>query len=149
MNLGEICTRDVVFATRDCTILSAAQLMREYHVGNLVVVEHFDGARIPVGIITDRDIVIGVLAPELDAKTLTVGDIMFPELVTAGETDGVFETMQLMRRKGVRRLPVVDPKGGLAGIVSLDDLIELVAEEITELSGLIARERHREQATRK
>lgn len=149
MQIGEICTREVVVAQRDTTVLAAAQLMRHYHVGDLLVVEEPDGARVPVGIVTDRDIVIGVIAPELDPKILTLGDIMGQELATAKEGDGVFETIQLMCFKGVRRVPVVDSKGALAGIVSLDDLIEVLAEETAEMARLIAREQQKEQQIRK
>lgn len=149
MPIGEICNRGVVFATRDTSILETAQLMRRHHVGDLVVVDEKNGKRIPVGIVTDRDIVIEVIAKEADINSLTAGDIMGPELVTAREAEGVFETIQLMRLKGVRRMPVVDTQGGLVGIVSVDDLVELLAEEMNELAKLISREQVREAKNRK
>lgn len=149
MPIGEICNREVVFATRDTSILEAAQLMRRHHVGDLIVVDEKNGKRIPAGIVTDRDIVIEVIAKEADINSLTAGDIMGPELVTTREADGVFETIQLMRLKGVRRMPVVDPHGGLVGIVSVDDLVELLAEEMNELAKLISREQVREAKNRK
>lgn len=149
MPIGEICNREVVFATRDTSILEAAQLMRRHHVGDLVVVDEKNGKRIPVGIVTDRDIVIEVIAKEADINSLTAGDIMGPELVMAREAEGVFETIQLMRLKGVRRMPVVDSQGGLVGIVSVDDLVELLAEEMNELAKLISREQVREAKNRK
>jgi CBS domain-containing protein len=149
MPIGEICNREVVFATRDTSILEAAQLMRRHHVGDLVVVDEKNGKRIPVGIVTDRDIVIEVIAKEADINSLTAGDIMGPELVTAREAEGVFEAIQLMRLKGVRRMPVVDPHGGLVGIISVDDLVELLAEEMNELAKLISREQVREAKNRK
>jgi CBS domain-containing protein len=149
MSIGELCNRDVAFAMRETTIAAAARLMRHYHVGSLVVVDEKAGRRMPVGIITDRDIVVEVVATGLDAGTITVGDIMVHEIVTAPESMGVMETIQLMRVKGVRRLPVVDAGGGLAGIVTVDDLLDVLAEELSELARIVVREQVREAQLRK
>jgi CBS domain-containing protein len=150
MAIGEICTRVTVFSTRDSTVAQAAKLMRQHHVGSLVVVEELNGGkRVPVGIVTDRDVVVEVTATGLDANVITVGDIMDPELVTARESEGVLETMQIMRYKGVRRLPIVDKEGQLVGIVSIDDLLELLAEELGELTKIVAREQARETSSRR
>jgi CBS domain-containing protein len=149
MSIGELCNRDVAFAMRETTIAAAARLMRHYHVGSLVVVDEKAGRRVPVGIITDRDIVVEVVATGLDAGTITVGDIMVHEIVTAPESMGVMETIQLMRVKGVRRLPVVDAGGGLAGIVTVDDLLDVLAEELSELARIVVREQVREAQLRK
>ena len=90
MTIGEICTRDTVITTRDTTVAAAAQLMRQHHVGTLVVVDQVNGGkRVPVGIVTDRDAVVEVMATGLDPKTITVGDIMEQELVTARENEGL------------------------------------------------------------
>ena len=80
---------------------------------------------------------------------ITVGDIMGPELVTMRENQGVFETIQQMRFKGVRRLPIVGEDGALVGIVAVDDLVALFADELSELSKVIAREQMVEVKTRK
>jgi CBS domain-containing protein len=150
MTIGEICTRVTVFTTRDTTVADAAKLMRQHHVGSLVVVEDINGSkRVPVGIVTDRDAVVEVMATGLDPNTITVGDIMVQELVTARESEGVLETMQIMRYKGVRRLPIVGKSGELIGIVSIDDLLEVLAEELSELAKIIAREQARETTTRR
>lgn len=140
MPIGELCSREVVFVTRGESIRAAAQIMRQHHVGDVVVVEEKPTQREPVGIVTDRDIVIEVIAKDLDLDSVTVGDIMSFNLVTARETDGIYETIQFMRTKGVRRLPVVNSKGGLVGILTVDDIIGLLSEEMTELAKLIARE---------
>lgn len=149
-NIGGICIRDVVFTTRDSTVAAAAKLMRENHVGSIVVVEQMNGdKRLPVGIITDRDVVVEVVAPGLDPETITVGDIMGSELLTVRESEGLLETMEIMRYKGVRRIPVVDTGGQLIGIASIDDLLEVLAEEMTELAKIVSRERaHETQARR-
>lgn len=149
MSVGEICNREVVIAERNLSVAEAARLMRSYHVGDLVVVEKSDGCNRAVGIVTDRDIVVEVMATGVAPDSLTVGEIMGQELVTAQESDGVFEAMRHMRDKGVRRMPVVDRAGGLVGILTLDDLLTLLAEEMTELAKLVSREQHREEYARK
>lgn len=148
MAIGEFCNRDVVFATREMSLQEAAQLMREYHVGDLVVVDEVDGKRVPVGIVTDRDMVIELIAKSLNLDEFSVGDIMAPQLVSVQEKEGVFETIRLMRAKGIRRIPVVNSEGGLAGIVSADDILELLAEEMTELAKVAPREQEREAKIR-
>ena len=124
--------------------------MRKHHVGTLVVVDESKkmGNAIPVGILTDRDIVIEVIAEEVALNTIIVGDVMSDELLTVREVDGIWETMQRMRGRGIRRVPVVNEAGELAGILAIDDLLELLAEELADLSKLIKREHHREQETR-
>ena len=134
MHIGEICTNQATHCSRDETVQGAALMMRRYHVGDVVVVDQLDGASVPVGILTDRDIVISVIAPGLDPASLLVGDIMADDLLTARETDDVYETIERMRLRGIRRVPVIDAAGGLSGIVSADDLLEFLAEEMGELS---------------
>lgn len=148
MPIGEICNREVVFAQSKETALEAARLMRQHHVGDVLVVEERDGKNIPVGIVTDRDLVEEIIAPELDPTFITVGDIMVPDFVTVSERLGVYEAVQFMRGKGVRRLPVVDDDGALVGIVTLDDLLALLAEELDALAKLVVRERQKEAGSR-
>lgn len=148
MSIGEICNRETVFTTKDSSISQAAQLMREQHVGDLVVVEEKAGRRIPVGILTDRDLVIEILAKDVDPATVTAGDAMSDRLVTARETESLFEALQRMRAQGVRRMPVVDAEGGLVGIVAADDFLDLLAEEMSELAHLVTREQLREKTRR-
>lgn len=148
MAIGELCNREVVIARREATILEASRLMRQYHVGDLIVVDEVAGKRVPAGIVTDRDVVLEVVSMGLDTSVLTVGDIMSPELAMVRESDGVFEAIRYMRGKGVRRLPVVDAQGALVGIVTLDDLLELLAEEMGELAKLVAKEKVVEQRSR-
>lgn len=148
MPIGEICNREVVIVQRDTTVEEAARLMRKHHVGALVVIDEVSGKRKPVGMVTDRDLVVEVLATQLDAAVITVGDIMPHELGTVPESSGVFEAIQFMRAKAVRRLPVVDGQGALVGIVALDDLLALLAEELSDLAGLVAREQEKESRAR-
>ncbi|MBZ5636647.1 MAG: CBS domain-containing protein [Acidobacteriia bacterium] len=149
MPVGELCIRQVVVAPRNASVLDAAKLMRQHHVGDIVVTDEIAGRRVPVGIVTDRDIVLEVLAQELDATSLSAGDIMSSDLITVRENEGVFQTIQLMRAKGARRAPVVNSEGALVGIVSVDDLVELLAEELSQLAKLIAREQKLEAQLRR
>jgi CBS domain-containing protein len=130
------------------SIPEAAQLMRRYHVGDLVVVDEADGKRVPVGMVTDRDMAIEIIAKSLDFNAFSVGDIMSPQLVSVHDDEGVFETIRLMRAKGIRRVPVVNKEGGLEGIVSADDILDLLAEEMTELARVAPREQEREAKAR-
>ncbi len=148
MSIGEFCNREAVFATREMSLTEAAKLMREFHVGDLVIVDELDSKRVPVGIITDRDMVIGVIAQSLDVNEFCVGDIMGPQLVSVQEQEGVFETIRLMRSNGIRRVPVVNQEKGLIGIVSADDILDLLAEEMNELAKVAPREQLREAKTR-
>lgn len=149
MPVGEICNREVVIVHREDTVLDAAKLMRQHHVGDVLVIEKHNGVRVPVGIVTDRDLVVEILAPELDGNAITVGDIMVPGLATVKEGTGVFEAIQYMRAKGVRRLPVVSENGGLAGIITLDDLLELLSEELLALAKLVKQEQKKEAGSRR
>lgn len=147
--IGEICSREVVFAGRDDSVASAAKLMRENHVGCLVVAEEESGKRLPVGMLTDRDITVAVVAPGLDAEAILVGDVMSPDVLSVREDAGIAETVELMRVRGIRRLPVTDSGGALVGVVAADDILALLAEEIAGLAGMITREEKRERTARK
>lgn len=149
MSIGEICNRKVVVMQRDETIAEAAKLMRDQHVGSVLIVDEQNGQRVPVGIVTDRDLVVEVMAPGLDPDAITVGDIMMTGFASVKEDTGIFEAIQYMRTKGIRRLPVVDAENKLVGIVTLDDLFLLLSEELDALAKLVAREQHNEVATRR
>lgn len=149
MSVGEVCNRDVVVVKKSESALDAALLMRRFHVGDLVVIEEEGGQRIPVGIVTDRDIVIEAVAEDVNCRELTVGDIMSTDLVTVNEDEDIVDAVKMMRANGIRRVPVVDGSGVLVGIVTVDDLIELLAEVLDDLTKLIRREQKREQETRR
>jgi len=146
---GEICTRNVTIAFRATTLNGAAKLMRENHVGSLVVVDEVAGLRIVVGILTDRDIVTAVVASDLDPGALRVEDVMSTDLVTAREDDSLIDLVRTMRRKGVRRIPVVGGQGELVGVVTLDDVLDILAQELGLLVTAIDSEGKRERQMRK
>ncbi len=144
MNVGEICTREVAVIGGGESAALAARLMREHHEGDLVVVEARPAGAVPVGIITDRDLVVEVVAAGVDPEQVTAADVMSSALLTVHEPDEVMETVERMRDAGVRRAPVVDDEGALVGILAVDDLIELTAEQLGDLARLTQRERSRE-----
>lgn len=144
MRIGEVCCRDVVIIDRNDAISDAAKLMRQYHVGDVVVTEKRQGVPFPVGILTDRDLVVEVLANEVAPETLLVGDVMSYDLITAKEGESLQEGLKRMRDKGIRRLPVVLNDGSLAGILTMDNLLDLIAEQMADLVVLVGREQRRE-----
>ncbi len=148
MATGEICSREVVFVTRRESCAQAARLMREHHVGTLVVVQQ-GGPRIPVGMLTDRDLAVGVMALGLDPQKTLVEAAMRPDVVLVREDEGIGRAIALMREHGVRRLPVVDEAGALVGILAADDLIELFADEMSGLAGMVAKSPRREREERR
>lgn len=148
MSVGKVCTREVIICRPDDTILQAARLMRDHHVGDVVIVDQKPDSVVPVGILTDRDIVVELLAQEVDLYSVTCADVMSSELTSVVEEDEILETIELMRSKGVRRVPVVNRQGGLEGIFAADDVVELVAEQLTDLVALFGRELKREQTSR-
>lgn len=149
MPIGEVCNREVVTCAPATSALEAAKSMRAKHVGALVVVEEKEGKPFPIGVVTDRDLVVTVMAMGLDPRDFTVADIMRAEVITATESTGLLEAIELMRAKGIRRLPVVNDEGVLSGIVAVDDIIGLLAEELQDLSKVIAHEQAHEREVRR
>jgi CBS domain-containing protein len=149
MSISEFCHRDVVCATRETTVTEAASLMRQHHIGDLIIVENRDGKRIPVGIVTDRDIVVEVVAAGIDPSQLKLGDLRLAALVTVDEAASYAQTVSRMSAEGVRRIPVVGAGGALVGIITLDDMLWQLAAPLAALAGLSGRERQLEAYTRK
>lgn len=149
MSAGEYCNRDVVVVEKSESVRSAIKLMREHHVGDVVVVEMLENASRPVGILTDRDIVIEILAKDVDPDSVNVGDVMACQLVTTSEDTKLIDAIKLMRQKGVRRLPVINARQELQGILSVDDILELVVEQLSDVAGIISREVTNETKNRK
>lgn len=149
MILEKFTRRPVSSVPRNATLEEAAKCMRDDHVGALIVTEAgADGDR-PVGILTDRDIVVASLAVGIDPKTLEAEDIMSEGLVTASVHDGLAHVIHLMKENDCRRIPIVDGQGRLAGIVSTGDLMAILAEELHSLASLPESQRQREVRTRR
>ena len=136
MGVSELCKRGVVTIHRNATVEAAAQMMRASHIGNVIVVDAADTRR-PVGIITDRDIVVAVVAQGLAPSQTAVGSVMSAPLVSLTEDDTFIEALDKMAARGVRRAPVLDRNGQLRGLVSVDDLVPLLARELAKIGALI------------
>ena len=149
LTVGEICTRSVTIAFRSTPLNGAARLMRENHVGSLVVVEETGGLRVVVGILTDRDIVTAVVAADLEPATLRTEDVMSTDLITAREAASLIDLVRSMRRKGVRRVPVVGAQGELVGLATLDDVLDVLSQELSLLVAAIDNEGKRERQMRR
>lgn len=149
MRVIDVLTSRVMVARPDERLLDAIRRMRDEHVGALVVVEQLEGGRRPVGILTDRDIVVGVFAKdESHVGVLDVGDVMTAEPVTATSDEDVGDVLRRMRSFGVRRVPVVDASGMLEGIVTLDDIVAGLSEELASAASLVSRQPEREEQRR-
>ena len=148
MAIGKLCNREVIVVNRGENALEAAKLMRQYHVGDVVVVEDKDDRKVPAGILTDRDIAIELVAEQVDPESVTVEDVMSDQLLTINESDELLDTMEKMRTKGVRRAPVVGKEGELVGILTLDDVLDILAEALQDLALLTGRGQRHERETR-
>ncbi len=150
MKVGDICNGVAVLVPSQASIQEAARRMREQHVGALVVVDsEQEGPVIPRAIVTDRDIVVGVVAQDPDRiHKLKVKDIIVSDLYTAGEDESVWDVLEAMRDRGVRRAPVVDASGTLVGILSYSDILSVLTEQLSDLVKLTVQERLMERATR-
>ena len=140
MDVGRFCIQEVVTAHRDTGIRDAAARMRKDHIGALVVTEREGEGSVPVGIVTDRDLVVEVLAQDVDLDALTLGDLLQDSLETIDAREDLWEAIERMSEIGVRRLPVIDSQGYLRGILSVDDVLEWFAESMDKLRSLMARE---------
>lgn len=149
MLLREVCTPDVVSCAPDNSVLHAARLMREHHVGDVVIVEDAEAGRSPIGVVTDRDIVLEVLGKELDPARVTLRQVMRTPVVIASLSEDVAQALERMKFHGVRRIPVVDETATLVGILCLDDLLKRLAADAASLAEVVSREQDREHRVRR
>lgn len=145
MTAGEYCNRDVAVIKPETSIVEAARLMRQYHVGALVVVDETSSGVAPIGILTDRDLVVEVMALEIHPESIAAKDVMSSEPISVSESTVLLDTLELMQTHGVRRILVVNESGVLQGILSTDDVLELIAEASNHLVNLVRKEINREQ----
>jgi len=134
IDIGSICQRDLDLIGPDDSVATAADRMRQRTVGSLIVV---DGAKHPLGIVTDRDLVIRALADARDADLTPVSEVMSPEIVVATSDMPVSSALRLMRDGPFRRLPIVNNNGVLIGLVTVDDMLIQVGREFAEIGSLI------------
>lgn len=138
MPVSDLCSKNIACIEQGSTLQNAAQLMKKNHVGGLIVVES-NGKNKPVGIITDRDITLGAVAENLSMNT-KVKEVMSKNIFTVPKNEGIAEVVDRMEREGVRRMIVIDNSGNACGLVSSDDILQLVAREINGLGRLVQRQ---------
>jgi CBS domain-containing protein len=149
MRILEICTTEVVCCRPQASALEAARLMRHKHVGDVVVVGDLERDRVPLGVVTDRDLTIEVLGNGRDAAQITLSDVMRSPVVVATESEDASIVLERMRIHGVRRIPVVDARGTLVGIVTLDDLLRALLSDMQTLLESQTQAQKREQSSRR
>lgn len=142
MRIGDICTADVACISPRATVQEAADAMQRCHVGALVVI--VDPQRRPIGVVTDRDIVIKVVAKGMNAQATSVANVMSTGVVTCKETHDVLDAIQRMKANGVRRLPVTREDGQLVGVVAADDILRAITSQLHGLSDAMLQEQMRE-----
>ncbi len=145
MNVGDLCRHQAVTVPPDAGLTAAARVMRQEHVGYLIVVEQQHKV---VGVLTDRDIVVAVVARDADPRTLTVGDVMTRDPLLVNETSSLESTLSLMQEAGVRRVPVLTHEGALAGVLALDDVIKALTLQLDKVAGCIGSEQKVERYVR-
>ena len=139
MTIKKIYNKKVITAFYDTSIYEIAKLMKKYNVGDIVIVNK-EGKNIPVGIITDRDIIIKLIADEIDLKEISASDIMNSDLLLLTEQSGILEGLDMVSARGTRRAPVVDFSGELVGIVTADDFTVLIADEMESYAKLVRKQ---------
>jgi predicted transcriptional regulator len=144
MSVNTVCNHNVATIQHGAGIVEAAAKMRAEHVGDLIVVEHRAGKLVPIGILTDRDIVVAVVAKGIDPNSVTVGDAMSSELLKINKDNGIEYALREMRRAGVRRAPVVDQADELVAVLSIDDVIDHLAVQLGHIADVIRLEQQSE-----
>ncbi|KTD11105.1 CBS domain protein [Legionella gratiana] len=148
MRVGEYCNRDVVVINCNESVKNAAELMRHYHVGDLVLLEKQNNLKIPIGIVTDRDLVIEVMAAGVSPESLLIRDIVTEPFNSVFENDSLFDALEIMHSKKIRRLPVINNDKALVGIITLDDFIEILAETTAKAVDVIKFQQQKEAKQR-
>lgn len=145
MRVGEYCNRNVVVINSNESVKNAAELMRSYHVGDLILLEEQENKKVPIGIVTDRDLVIEVMAAGVKPDSLLVRDILTEPFTYVFENDSLFDALEMMHSKKIRRLPVVDNDNALIGIITLDDFIEILAETMVNVVDVVKLQQKKKQ----
>jgi CBS domain-containing protein len=144
MDVGRICKRRAVTIDSHADLAEAARLMRESHVGFLVVT---DGGQL-AGVLTDRDIVLEAVACGISPEQVTIGDAMTVDPVTLTEDAALEDALECLRAAGVRRAPVGDDGGRIVGVLSLDDVLDHLAEQLGSVAGSLRHEQAIERIAR-
>jgi len=146
MNAGQVCTKGAVSVSASAPLSEVAQLMCDRHVGAVVVTVTPSDRPVVAGIITDRDIVRAQLERTADLSRLSAGDIMTRDPLVLNEQESIGKAVQRLRQRGVRRAPVINNSGALIGVISTDDLLAQVSEELLALAHLVEEQPKHESA---
>ncbi len=144
MKVSDVCVSHPIVIKTNASIREAAEYMAEFHVGSLIVIEQTQDGIKPIGIITDRDIVLKVATQGKNVDEVRIDEIMSRDLETAEGDEAIYDALQKMRKKGVRRLPIVDDDGILIGIMTVDDALEYIVKQLVEVVRLMWKEQARE-----
>jgi CBS domain-containing protein len=134
MLVSDVMVKQVGHISKRATLIDAAEMMRTNQIGSVIVADGESGKLVPIGVLTDRDIVVEVVADDVESRKLIVEDVMTRDVVTIPVGASIFSAVQIMEREGIRRLPVIDERGALCGIVTADDLAGHLAVAIHSLS---------------
>lgn len=150
MLVRDYANMNVICCSADAPIAEVAGLMRRHHVGDVIVVDQQqEGARAPIGIVTDRDILVETIALDVEAKLFTASDLMSSPVTAVQEDASLTEALAVMRGRQVRRLPVVNRAGQLFGIITVDDVLNVLASELAMVAGIVVEQPVREGRLRK
>ena len=144
MKVKDIYTRGTVHIPRSRTLQEAAIQMRDQHIGALVVTDGAANDHV-AGVVTDRDMVVRAVAKGASPVATTVGDVMTDGVMSVPQTTDVSDAMQTMFSHGIRRLAVTDDDGGVVGVLSLDDVIQAMSHELSQLASIVRSEQQRER----
>lgn len=148
MDVSGFCNSEVVMAGIEISIIEAAAIMRENHVGDIVIARHENGKYFPSGILTDRDIALSIVVKGVDPETTTVGNVMSFDLTTVKQHDDLMHVIELMHDKGIRRMPIVDADGAVSGIITVDDILSLMSDMLISMARLVDGQQRREDRMR-
>ncbi|HEY9066104.1 MAG TPA: CBS domain-containing protein [Burkholderiaceae bacterium] len=134
MHIGNICTRSLATCRREASAQEIGSLMRDLHVSDVVVIDERGGRMVPLGFVTEHDLVVRVIAPGARPDQVRAADLMASQFETVRDSEFVYDAIALMRRKRLLRLPVIDGHGALVGVLTADDVTDFLASELTELA---------------
>lgn len=144
MSVAQVCTRNVITVSKEQKVSEAVRVMRQHQISDVVVVEKRNGKTIPVGILTDHDIINSSLG-DISPSNMLIRNFMSRHLITVPENAGIYEAIQIMEQNGIKRLPVVDQAGALVGIVCATDFFQILSREFASLSKLSKRQYWRDK----
>jgi CBS domain-containing protein len=146
MKVGDMCTRNPATVSTSATLAEVARLMRDRHIGSVIVTKAPLDRPVVTGVITDRDIACAQLDRRSDLASLSAEQVMTRDPLVINEEDPLDKAIEKLRARGVRRAPVVSAAGALIGLISTDDLFGCVARELMLLARLVTLQPRQEAA---